>query len=402
MRKRPKGRKYRSLVARRNVIWVEFTQGGERYRESTSSQDWDYAAEFRDEMKRNLLGLNEPVEVEPTFAEFAARYLDEAMSNLADTTKHDRKAMLDPDGPILSVLGLRKLSQIDDDALLDWWNVAILAKRRSVKTGKNLLGALSQVLRYARTQKLISGADPTKALYETLSEGSRTKARRAEEEPRANPIEDPDDIERLLEASRTESLECQCYLLLCLDAGLRSGEARGLQWGDITWGAEGGPRRLWIRHNLPRGGTKDTTPKSGRARKVALSYRLREVLTQAFDTKWQPGPTARVLDKIGYDGFRYGPLRRMVKKAGVREVHLKDLRDTFASQLLTCGIPIQYISQQLGHADIGTTQRHYAKWIGDDEYREPMRLGEGEVPADLLAQLTDRATTKSTTRNLVN
>jgi integrase len=32
---------------------------------------------------------------------------------------------------------------------------------------------------------------------------------------------------------------------------------------------------------------------------------------------------------------------------------MKDLRDTFASQLLTSGVPLGYISHQLGHADIG-------------------------------------------------
>ena len=44
-----------------------------------------------------------------------------------------------------------------------------------------------------------------------------------------------------------------------------------------------------------------------------------------------------------------------------------------------------YVSRQLGHADVTTTARHYAKWIEGDEYREPIPLETGEVPADLLA-----------------
>jgi hypothetical protein len=35
--------------------------------------------------------------------------------------------------------------------------------------------------------------------------------------------------------------------------------------------------------------------------------------------------------------------------------------------------------------------------IGDDDYREPMRLEEGEVPADLLVRLPEKVTTISTT-----
>ena len=71
---------------------------------------------------------------------------------------------------------------------------------------------------------------------------------------------------------------------------------------------------------------------------------------------------------------------------------LKDLRDTFARQLLTAGIPIGYIARQLGQRDVTTTAMHYAKWCESDGiYREPMRLRKGEVPADLLARLDGEA-----------
>ena len=65
----------------------------------------------------------------------------------------------------------------------------------------------------------------------------------------------------------------------------------------------------------------------------------------------------------------------------------KDLRDTFASQLLTAGVQLGYVSRQLGHADVAVTARHYARWTGGDDYREPVRLLPGELPADLLARL---------------
>ena len=31
------------------------------------------------------------------------------------------------------------------------------------------------------------------------------------------------------------------------------------------------------------------------------------------------------------------------------------------------------------------TARHYARWCGDDAYRRPLEVRDGEVPADLLA-----------------
>jgi len=53
----------------------------------------------------------------------------------------------------------------------------------------------------------------------------------------------------------------------------------------------------------------------------------------------------------------------------------------------------QSISGQLGHESVGVTEKHYAKWIGDDDYREPMPLESSEVPADLLAHLPEKVPT---------
>jgi integrase len=64
------------------------------------------------------------------------------------------------------------------------------------------------------------------------------------------------------------------------------------------------------------------------------------------------------------------------------------LRDTFASQLLTAGVQLAYVSHQLGHADVAVTAKHYARWCGDDAYSAPITLREGEVPADVLSRLS--------------
>jgi hypothetical protein len=74
---------------------------------------------------------------------------------------------------------------------------------------------------------------------------------------------------------------------------------------------------------------------------------------------------------------------------------MKDLRDTFASQLLTSGVPLGYISHQLGHADIGVASRHYARWCGGSDFRTPMVPAENEVPADLLARIAPEVPIKS-------
>jgi integrase len=39
------------------------------------------------------------------------------------------------------------------------------------------------------------------------------------------------------------------------------------------------------------------------------------------------------------------------------------MRHTFASLLLQAGVPITYVSRQLGHKDSATTLRVYAHWL---------------------------------------
>ena len=83
-----------------------------------------------------------------------------------------------------------------------------------------------------------------------------------------------------------------------------------------------------------RGGSEDEPTKSGRVRWVALSLRLRDALAEHYRAKWEPGPSALVLDGVNYYTFREGAWRRIRKRADLGPARLKDLRDTFASQLL--------------------------------------------------------------------
>lgn len=120
---------------------------------------------------------------------------------------------------------------------------------------------------------------------------------------------------------------------------------------------------------------------------MALSKRLRGALRELYRDQFQPGPDVPVLDGLDAANFRHREWRRILTAAGIGERTYKDLRDTFASQLLTAGVQLGYVSTQLGHADVGVTSRHYARWCGGNQYREPARLAPGEEPADLLARL---------------
>jgi hypothetical protein len=98
-----------------------------------------------------------------------------------------------------------------------------------------------------------------------------------------------------------------------------------------------------------------------------------------------PGPDVAVLPGFDASGWRRRGWRRICTRAAVGQRRIHDLRDTYASQLVSAGIPLAYVAEQLGHADMATTARHYARWITRGRYVAPPTLGPGEVPADLLA-----------------
>lgn len=196
-----------------------------------------------------------------------------------------------------------------------------------------------------------------------------------------------------MQAARADARAWTTPGVLCLlDAGLRFGEVRGLQWRDAAWGdANGRGRTCGSSGTPPPGVSTPNLPKSGRSREVELSRRLRAALLERWVAEGQPTGDAFVFPALDESNFRRREWARVCgkKSARIGERRMKDLRDTYASQLLTCSVSLGYVSAQLGHSDVAVTAQHSARWAGGNEYREPFRLEPGEVPADFLARLTD-------------
>jgi integrase len=415
---KPKGAKYRNLTARGGRIYYQRRVGKRRIRFSCETDDWETAAQAA-RLYEERKGIGRPgfVIVEaPTLRAFAKRYLEEDTGHLAETTLHDRRRYLaardeetgEEDGRLMAALGDLRLDALDARRLREWWNAEGFGAAqgpklangrtapRTIATGRTYLDALAGVFVYAREIGLVE-ANPIDELRDALRRRTRTRRGRAEASADRNvhPIEDPKELGRFVTAARAHGLEAYAFVLLGLDAGLRRGEALGLRWGRIVWGEdEDDPSRaLLVVEARPRGGAFGP-PKSGRARRVALSTRLRGALLSLYRLHDGPPADAPVIR----GGFHRREWKRLEDAAGIGHRRFKDLRDTFGSQLVSAGVPLAYVSRQLGHADVAVTARHYARWTGGDEYREPVRLLAGEVPADLLARLavepegsTDRA-----------
>ena len=47
----------------------------------------------------------------------------------------------------------------------------------------------------------------------------------------------------------------------------------------------------------------------------------------------------------------------------MKDAHSHRFRDTFATELLLAGVPLEEVSILLGHSNIRITARHYSPWI---------------------------------------
>ena len=58
-----------------------------------------------------------------------------------------------------------------------------------------------------------------------------------------------------------------------------------------------------------------------------------------------------------------GRLKKIFELAGVADGHAHRFRDTFATELLLAGVPLERVSVLLGHSSIKVTEKHFSAWV---------------------------------------
>jgi len=267
----------------------------------------------------------------------------------------------------LPELGRLRLDQIDRERMEDF--IAVLMEKDLAKDYiRVILGSL-RVLINDSIEKGIITNNPVKGLSKLYRQAP---VRHGEIEPLT-------EEESLLFLKTTLEWEPEHYpmFLTSLHTGLRSGEVIAMQWPDIEWSG----KFIEVRRQVVR--TKVTTlkTKNGR-RRVDLSDDLLETLA-ALKRKRQEEALKRGSNEISewvwanekgqridINNVKVKSFKRVLRKAGLRDIRYHDLRHTYASQLLAQGEPVTYVSQQLGHANPQITLKVYARWIPNKSQRQ--------------------------------
>ncbi len=282
----------------------------------------------------------------PTVAEFAVRFLEFQQVNTKQLTHelHTRIITLH----VLPHLGKRPLDQVrkaELDGLKTTWDCA-------PRTKNTRLGVVMRMLAIAEEWEILDKA-PLVKLIKVPKDVPRFLTE--------------DEAAALIEASkyrgRKSDLEWHSMVLVGLRTGLRIGELRGLQWGDIDFDQAA----IMVRRTDPgRGDMEPNAPKGNRPRLVPLTPDSLAVITSIrHDGKWVwPGATSWHDQRGRLTTRSEGNCARAIGAIAARasldeDVTWHTLRHTYASWLVMRGVSLAVVQELLGHASIRQTE-HYA------------------------------------------
>jgi integrase len=157
---------------------------------------------------------------------------------------------------------------------------------------------------------------------------------------------------------------------LLFTAGARRGEVLEMQWGEINFGEQ--PN--WNRRGLKsKSGKSHTVPLNSVA--AQLLMRIRD---ETIATGGSIGATDYVFPSAGNRTRHITDIKkcwkRILRNAGIDDLHLHDLRHHYSSELASSGSSLPMIGALLGHQSASNTQR-YARLFQDAQRKATERAG---------------------------
>ena len=345
------------------------------YRDATGKRCREVAGTTREEAERNLAKViqtatDTPLDVRDrdiTVKEYGARWLEHAQGDLASRTHRSYKQLFTRH--IEPQLGRKKVRELRRRDVRQF-----LATKRQAGLGKNsirlLKATMSTILAQAVEDELLQ-ANPALGRFRGVRQPGASVSE-------VNPM-DQEQSQRLdqtltrLQAENRLSPIYTTFFQLLHGTGLRPSEARGLQPEDLD--LTKGTLRVERSADL-HGQIKAT--KTEEARLVDLSARLRARLQDylgwlTLETMANKAQSDRLFPGDAHGLLDESQVRKVFKwilrQAELPHFRVYDLRHSYASALLSAGVPLLYVSKQLGHRKPTTTLKYYAKWIPSEDRR---------------------------------
>jgi integrase len=272
---------------------------------------------------------------------------------------------------VIPHLGNRRLHEVKAKDVQAW--VVLLRKRGlSANTINQARRLLHGMYRHAERQGIV-GNNPVRAT-------DPVKRQATDKTQVCQPWTREETLKALATVGELEDLGCFLYLML--HTGMRPGEALGLRWADVSLetgqlvitGTLKEERRIDAAGNGVVRLTRNQPKTAASRRRLPISKELAEKLRQQRDSqafwkvvgraaeKWDPEDYI-LTTKVGTP-FSATNLRKRYYAAlaenGIRRIRMHDLRHVVAAVSLEADVPLEQVSQALGHTRLDTTKQIYA------------------------------------------
>jgi integrase len=212
--------------------------------------------------------------------------------------------------------------------------------------------------RYVNVRSVFRAAVKDRVIGSDPTEGVRLpRGRRADV---AMSIPTPEEVGQLMAVADERF---QPFIALCAFAGLRLGEAAGVQLGDVNFLR----KSLKVSRQIQRvnGGAIDVrAPKYGSERVVYLADSLVNVLAEHVAAHGTIGKERWLFRGESEDPPHQNTVgywwRKTLRDAGLSGIKLHDLRHFYASGLIAAGCDVVTVQRSLGQAKATTTLNTYA------------------------------------------
>ena len=314
---------------------IEFTVDGKRFRRSSGTPHRRAAErleeKWREEVHQGKHRLAKPVPM--TLSAAVDRYYATvtALKPSRERTKKAERCALDI---LVRQLGPQTRLEVIDAATITQWRDDLLASHKAAATVNRYLATLRAILNRARRDWNALAEVPRFALLPL----NNTRYRFLNE-----------DEERAILAASAPHL--RDLIVFLIDTGARMSEALELTWGDVDLdGLSTGVRFMRTKSGVPR--------------RVPLTTRVQDTLRRL--RKGQGHPSGRVFlfrpngrsEAVPYKQ-PHGAWKSALRRAGVDpDLRIHDLRHTFASRLVSRGVPLFDVSKLLGHQTMAMTMRY--------------------------------------------
>lgn len=175
------------------------------------------------------------------------------------------------------------------------------------------------------------------------------------------------------------------FILFMYGCGMRPGEIVALQWSDIDFERKTiNVTKTRLRNEDGRTKTKASTryidllPIAENA--LRAQYELTKEYEHIFISSHKKQFYSHDVISVNF--------QRILKKTGIKARPLYNIRHTFASQLISKGADIVWVSKMLGHKDVSITLKIYTKFI---EESDEIRFKKIEKMGTLMGTLGDKS-----------